>query len=416
MINVLINAYAVSPSWGSEPGMGWNWILCIAKHCNVHVITEGEWKEEILNAIKTLPYKDNFHFYFNPVPDFVRSMCWNQGDWRFYKYYRTWQKGALKIAREIIANNQIDVIHQLNMIGFREPGYLWKIKDIPIVWGPIGGFGSIPSGLLSGAGIKFRTFCKLKNLITDIQGRFGRRVGKMMDASYLIAATPDAKRSIESRVNKTVEILNETGIDLSRIPDLVANGPARTTFDIIWVGKFDFRKRLDLALKAVACAGNKNIRLHICGSGTSAQISMYKALSKELNIDDQCVFHGVVPHENILQMMSNCDIMLFTSISDATSTVGVEAINSTIPVLSFNLCGFGPIVKDFGGVTVEPTDSHEAVGQFADKIKEFISNPELLQSIKERQRESRYYLSWDYKGKRMLEIYSQLLDNKISTK
>ncbi|MCM1141792.1 MAG: glycosyltransferase family 1 protein, partial [Muribaculum sp.] len=68
-LNVLVNAYAVSPNWGSEPGMGWNWIINIAKHCNVFVITEGEWKDEILEAAKKLPQKDNIHFYFNPLPD-----------------------------------------------------------------------------------------------------------------------------------------------------------------------------------------------------------------------------------------------------------------------------------------------------------------------------------------------------------
>ena len=92
MINVLINAYAVSPNWGSEPGLGWNWVTNLAKYCNVYVITEGEWKQEIEAAVEKLPQKDNLHFYYNPLPDRIRKMCWNQGDWRFYKYYRQWQE------------------------------------------------------------------------------------------------------------------------------------------------------------------------------------------------------------------------------------------------------------------------------------------------------------------------------------
>ena len=42
MLNILINAYACSPNWGSEPRMAWNWITNIAKHCKCYVITEGE--------------------------------------------------------------------------------------------------------------------------------------------------------------------------------------------------------------------------------------------------------------------------------------------------------------------------------------------------------------------------------------
>ena len=51
MINVLINAYAVAPNWGSEQGLGWNWVINLAKYCNVHVITEGEWRKEIEEAV-----------------------------------------------------------------------------------------------------------------------------------------------------------------------------------------------------------------------------------------------------------------------------------------------------------------------------------------------------------------------------
>ena len=84
MINVLINAYACSPSWGSEPGMAWNWISNLASYCNLYIITEGEWKDEIEEAVRKHPHKEHLHFYYNPVSEKIRKMCWNQGDWRFY--------------------------------------------------------------------------------------------------------------------------------------------------------------------------------------------------------------------------------------------------------------------------------------------------------------------------------------------
>lgn len=53
MLNVLVNAYAVSPAWGSEPGMGWNWVVNLAQYCNVFVITEGEWRTEIEETVES---------------------------------------------------------------------------------------------------------------------------------------------------------------------------------------------------------------------------------------------------------------------------------------------------------------------------------------------------------------------------
>lgn len=101
--------------------MGWNWVVHLAQYCRVFVITEGEWRKEIEADLEQLPQRTNLRFYFNPVSPKVRRMCWNQGDWRFYWYYRQWQKRTLRLARDIIAQYRIDVIHQLNMIGFRHP-------------------------------------------------------------------------------------------------------------------------------------------------------------------------------------------------------------------------------------------------------------------------------------------------------
>ncbi|WP_275564360.1 hypothetical protein [Bacteroides faecichinchillae] len=156
--------------------MGWNWVINIARYCNVYVITEGEFKDNIEEAVMLLPQKDNLHFYYNPLPDKVRQMCWNQGDWRFYWYYRKWQQKTLQIAKGIIADNRIDVVHQLNMIGFREPGYLWKIEGIPFVWGPIGGMELMPLSFLKGTSMSQYTKAWVKNVINDWQRKHHPRV------------------------------------------------------------------------------------------------------------------------------------------------------------------------------------------------------------------------------------------------
>ena len=147
-MQILINAYAVNPDWGSEPGMGWNWVIHLAMHCKVHVITEGEWRENIERELARLPQAGNIVFHYLPVPEKIRRMCWDQGDWRFYRHYKKWQERAIALARRIMAENRIDVIHQLNMIGFREPGEFptygdrwgeWKIRRWPTCGKAAGG-------------------------------------------------------------------------------------------------------------------------------------------------------------------------------------------------------------------------------------------------------------------------------------
>ena len=195
MISILINAYACSPGMGSEPGMAWNWCVNLAKYCELHIITEGEFREKIEGSLTPAPSPKregsdmtvneygltevqirNLHFYWNPIGGDddelcvkIRKMCWNQGDWRFYKYYKKWQWRTYELAKDICDKQHIDILHQLNMIGFREPGYLWKINEIPLVWGPVDAKEAFPVEYLDGAGWKAKIFMNLKNLITKWQ-------------------------------------------------------------------------------------------------------------------------------------------------------------------------------------------------------------------------------------------------------
>lgn len=113
MLKILINAYACSPGMGSEPGMAWNWVSNLAKFCELYIITEGEFREKIEEVVPTLEQGKNMHFYYNPVSEEIRKMCWNQGDWRFYKYYREWQWKTYLIAKEIYSKKDRYTISDL---------------------------------------------------------------------------------------------------------------------------------------------------------------------------------------------------------------------------------------------------------------------------------------------------------------
>lgn len=408
MLNILINAYAVSPNWGSEPGMGWNWIINIAKYCNVYVITEGEWKDEIIEAVKCLPQRDNLHFYFNPVDPKIRRICWNQGDWRFYWYYRRWQKKTLEIAREIIANNKIDVIHQLNMIGFREPGYLWKIKDIPLVWGPVGGMNSISSVYRDGLSMRQQVFIIIKNIISDLQLRIHPRVRKMINHSYMIGAVKSVADKMTKYYNKTIPLINETGTYIENQTEQFINNYSSGKLNVLWVGRLIPTKRLDIALKSIAYTNNTDIRLTVCGVGSEETEEKYKSLIRQLGIEGQVDWKGKVEHSKILDIMRESNLFFMTSIADATSTVIVEAISVGLPILSFNACGFGALVKSFAGETIELSNPEQSAKEFANKLNYFFNNRHILKNISENQINNRHILSWEYKAETMHKIYSQL--------
>lgn len=405
MLSILINAYACSPHMGSEPGMAWNWCINLAKYCELHIITEGEFRDKIETTLPTLPQGKNMHFYYNPVSDEIRKMCWNQGDWRFYKYYKEWQWKTYLMAKDICQKVHIDILHQLNMIGFREPGYLWKIPDIPFVWGPVDAKESFPTAYLEGASLKTKLFMQLKNAITKWQLQHAKRVRLAVKrASYVVSASSNSQWAFKKYFQIESPLLNETGCYIQDHP--IIDKSKKEYLDVLWVGKFDFRKQLGIALRSIAETKNAHIKLHIVGGGNSLS---YQALAKELGIESQCKWYGAIPHGEVQRVMQESDVFFFTSVAEGTPHVVLEAIGNNLPVICFNTCGQGDSVNEKIGRKIELSTPKISIQDFAKILNTLESNRHLLKEMAKNCKERQLELSWNRKAQQMIELYKQAI-------
>lgn len=410
MLKILINAYACSPGMGSEPGMAWNWVSNFAKFCELYIITEGEFREKIEEVVPTLEQGKNMHFYYNPVTDEIRKMCWNQGDWRFYKYYREWQWKTYLMAKEICSSEHIDVLHQLNMIGFREPGYLWKLSkesDVPFVWGPIGGLKQFPLAYLQGAGLKMKLFNRLKNILNVWQLKHEKRVDEALKtARLLISSIPDSYCAIKKYKGLESIVIPETGCFLSE--DIPTDRFDEKELHVMWVGKFDFRKQLPLALRAIAIANNPNIVLDIYGGGSDEQIASAKRVADLLGITEKVVWHGNQPNDVVMNAMHKAQVFLFTSVSEDTSTVVLEAVSNRLPVLCFDACGMAAVIDDKVGRKVALSNPAQSATDFAKQLNDLEHDRNLLKQLSENCKQRQNELSWEEKAKTMVEWYEKV--------
>lgn len=408
-LNILINAYACGPNWGSEIGMGWNWIINLSNYCQLHIITESNFKEDIEKALPILNLKYIPQFYYEDIGAKGRELFWKQGSFSFYSHYKKWQKRAFLQAKSIIKQNDIDIVHQLNMIGFREPGYLWLIKDKPFIIGPLGGFAMYPWKYMALLGLRDKVFYALRNIINSFQILFLKRYKKALSAaSKVYLATPDGQEII-SKYSSEFSIASETGAYSYFGDSLSKSFQLNDDLILSWVGVIKGSKALPLALKAIANSKFKSkIKLNVVGVGINEL--KCKQLAQDLGIADNIVWHGRVNNDESKKIISLSHFLFFTSILEATSTVVFEALQNNTPVICHDAFGFGHVVDNSCGIKIKLSHPRKAVQDFTNVLdnifhKNFnyaVFSNGCKNKIKE--------YEWDTKARKMYLDYKNILN------
>lgn len=408
MKNILLNVYAMCPGKGSEPGGGWNWVRNIAKYHHVFVITESEFKNEIETAIAALPQKDNFTMYYNDIGEKARKMCWNQGDYRFYHYYKKWQEETYKIAQVILAKYDIDLIHQLNMTGYREPGYLWKL-NMPMIWGPISGFGLINSSYFKIFPLKTRIKYFAKNIVNSLQAYMPRIQTAIQYPDILIAANSEAKTALQKFRKSGVYLINDTGATNIQFLGDLEKKSKESKFKIAWVGKDVPRKALVLALKAMKEISSADIELHIIGV-SEEEYAKYRPLWS-----DHVINHGIKSHEQTVKLLSQSHMLLFTSLHEGTPHAVLEALSYGVPVVCHDSHGQGDLINESCGIKVALKNPENSVRQFVLAIKKISSDHRYQLKLATGALSHAKDITWEKDIDKVMEMYSLIFNLKRKT-
>jgi glycosyltransferase involved in cell wall biosynthesis len=296
------------------------------------------------------------------------------------------------------------------MIGYREPGYLWKIKTIPFVWGPVGGFNFVPIRYLPFLGPKYALFYTVKNILNYIQAKASWRVHKAAsNAKLILAASGSSKYNLKKFYNKNSIILNETGCHLNMNNTHPESTKPHEEFHILWVGRFIPTKMLGLALSTIKKIKDlKGLTFHIVGGGVETfEMDSWKNQAKSLGIQSMCNWHGKVTRDEVDSIMKSCDLFFFTSIVEATSTVIMEAISNSLPILCFDTCGHGEIVTDDIGRKIPLENPDKSIKRFANEIEKLYFNRQLLKKLSANCKTKILDLSLEEQGGKMIALYQK---------
>ncbi len=142
---------------------------------------------------------------------------------------------------------------------------------------------------------------------------------------------------------------------LADVPQDALPSPMAATKDkinVLFVGRFDRQKGLDVLLSAFNIAVQTNPELHLHVVGASVQ----ETPNDLPTTGDNVTFHSWVPADQINAYYAHADLVAITSRWEGLPMVLIEALRMGSPVLLSNSSGMGQLIVDGEtGFVVSPT-------------------------------------------------------------
>lgn len=407
-LKILISAYSCSPILGSEAAVGWGFVSHLSMHHDIFVITQYNKFEAAINDIKkNNPHIERMKFYgIDRRRNEKMEKIWPPS---YYWTYKEWQKEAYLLAKDLDSQENFDIIHQLNMVGYREPGFLWKIEK-PFVWGPIGGLENSPWNFLPSLGPKGLLFYSGRNILNFLQRKFSRRpkLAAKRKNSSIIAASPGNQRLIKSLWGTSSRIVCEVGqLKNKEHSNLSKRTSNKEPLKIVWSGLHTPGKNLPLLLDALEKV-EFQYELHILGKGEMTKKWQGQAI--KVGVNEQCIWYGWIERQKAIEVMSIGHVFCITSISDLTSTVTLEALSYGLPIICLDHCGFSEVVTEHCGIKIPVDSPKKAAGNFATALEKLYQDENYRQHLSNGAIKRASDFSWDKKIEELNTIYTTLLE------
>jgi glycosyltransferase involved in cell wall biosynthesis len=406
---ILISAYACSPRKGSEPGMGWNFVKALAQYHELHIITEIKWKNDLDTVLdRDLSLSRNIKFYYlKKKRNRPLRKIWPPS---YYYFYKVWQKKVYRLAAELDKVENFDIVHHLNMVGYREPGYLWKMNK-PFVWGPLGGMQDVHFKLLFNLDISGMLFYTARLTINNFQKRFSQRLKKaaQRERTCLIAATEADRRLIQKYWHTNSVLIPEVGQELLPESNIVKRKPGEP-LKIVWSGQHTAGKALNILLKCLR-EFPRDANWHLSILGTGRMTKKWQAMAVKYNINDRCTWHNWLEKKDAHLIMQASHVLCITSLKDLTSTVTLEGLSFGLPVVCIDHCGFGNVINENCGIKIPVDYPWNLVHNFKKALELIYSDELFRQKLATGALRRAGEFCWDHKAGEINIIYNSLLNH-----
>lgn len=418
-MKILLSAYACEPYRGSEPWVGWNWALELARqNHDVWVITRKRNQEAIEKGLLELSPLPNLHFVYYDVPQWLG--WWKKGERGIHLYYFLWQIGILGVAQKLHQAEKFDLVHHVTFVSIRQPSFMGFL-GIPFIFGPVAGGERAPYALRKSFPLKGW----IRDFLRDIQSmvvRFDPLMHLTFSTAWKIYATSeDTAQLIPPWYRHKASVHLAIGIYASsheNSPAVKAESDEKP-FRILFAGRLVYLKGIHFALQAFNIFQKQFPNSHFTIVGDGPDTSWLKAIAEKGEAGKKLEWIPWVEHSTLTQMYSNYDVLMFPSLHDTGGAVILEGFAQGLPAICLDLGGPGIMVNDTCGycIVTKGLEESAVIQGLSDALYDLAQNREQYKQLSRGALERAKVFHWENIVSRLYQdIGRELANGKMAVK
>lgn len=416
-MRVLIVAEHASARFGGEAALPMHYFRVMrARGIDVRMVTHARVREELRD---TFPNDADRITYIEDTP--THRWMWRLGGLLparlayittgFVSRLST-QRAQRAVARALVREHRIDVVHQPMPVSPREPSLLHGL-GAPVIIGPLNGNMTYPEAFRSGSERRLA-------LIEGIARRFAESLNALMPgkrkAAAIVVANERTRRALPGKLSGQVLVIPENGVNLAlwqHDPAPAANGDLPTRF--AYMGRLVDWKAVDLLLLAFkrASAGAP-MTLTLFGDGVEKAALL--ALARELDVlgeqpdtPGKVFFAGWRSQVECAAALRHCDALMLPSLWECGGAVVLEAMACRLPVIATAWGGPLDYIDEHTGILVPPSSREALIDGLAQAMLKLSRSPELRRRLGEAgRRRVEAEFDWERKMDAMLALYASV--------
>ena len=268
--------------------------------------------------------------------------------------------------------------------------------------------------------LNFEMNMKYKRLARWIGQRAERYTVRQLNrTNFVTAPTQTALDYVSGITVPTLPISN--GVDISigkpegesiRLKIIEQFGLDSKKKTIIYVGRLDGEKRVDLLIDAMHALGRRDTQLVIVGKGLEAESLKLQVV--RLGLDDSCIFTGYVTDSEKRVLLQQADIFAIASPAELQCIAALEAMSCKTPIVVADQVALPELLNGGGnGFSFCYPNSQD----LAAKINNLLDDDKLRQKMsRNAQQWVVHYHSKEHTINQYRTIYRRLIDDVVNQK